>query len=53
MQLKHERKMYPPRVKLTIHWRNPDDVFPMPIRFIGCSVDGRLDVNIKIPIGKH
>ena len=51
MCLKHERKMYPPRMKLTICWTKPDDVFTIPIKFTGCSTDSQLDVDLKFPIG--
>ena len=51
MCLKHQRKIYPPRVKFTICWTKPDDTFTIPIQFSGCSPDNQLDVDLKFPIG--
>ena len=53
MWLKHTMKMYPPRVKLTICWTKSDDIFTIPIRFTGSSLDSQLDVDLKFPIGMH
>ena len=54
MQLRHETKVYPPRVKLTISSRNVNDtaVCVLPVKFVGCSSDSQLDVQLTIPLGK-
>lgn len=56
MKLKHERNMYPPRVKMTvsIYMNNPDP-FTLPVKFLGCegTSDDKLDVELTLPLGKH
>ena len=47
----HERKMYPPRVRLTIRMRDPNLITTIPVRFIGCAVEGKLDIELSLPLG--
>ena len=49
MRLKHEEKMYPPRVKMTIMVRN-QECFKLPVKIEGCSKEGHLDMDIAIGI---
>ena len=49
MKLKHETKMYPPRVKMTIMMKTTDSI-KLSIDVIGCS--GNLDMDLALPIGK-
>ena len=50
MRLRHERKTYPPRVKMTIRLQDPTNIFKMPIKILGTSTDGKLDVELTFPI---
>ena len=52
MQLRHKRNMYPPRVKMTIRLRNPDDIIKLPVKFSGHVCDGQLDVELTVPLGR-
>ena len=52
MQLRHERKMYPPRVKMTVVMKNPDTILKLPVRIDGCSSDNQLDTELTFPLGK-
>ena len=49
MELKHETKMYPPRVKMTVIMKTTDPM-KLPIDVIGCS--DILDMDLVLPIGK-
>ena len=51
MRRRHQRKMYPPRVKMTVSLKNPDITLKLPIKFAGCSSDNQLDVEITFPLG--
>ena len=51
MQLRHERSMYPPRVKMTVVLKNPDTVLKLPVRIEGCSTDNQLDTELTFPLG--
>ena len=54
MQLKHERRMYPPRIKMTVAFRNPDNInmMKLPITFTGYVGDEKLDMDLILPLGK-
>ena len=54
MQLKHERRMYPPRIKMTVAFRNPDniDMIKLPITFTGYVGDEKLDMELILPLGR-
>lgn len=45
MRLRHHRKMYPPRVKMTVILTNPDHTLKLPIKVVG-SNDSNLDVEL-------
>ena len=52
MKRRHERKMYPPRVVMTISIRNPELTHTLPIKFEGCADNSQLDIDLTIPFGK-
>lgn len=52
MKQKHERNMYPPRVKMTVCMNNPNHFLTLPVKFSGCEGDGNLDVELTLPLGK-
>ena len=52
MKLKHERNMYPPRIKMTVSMNNPNHSITLPVRFLGCEGDDKLDVELTLPLGK-
>ena len=52
MQLRHERKMYPPRVKMTVAMKNADQMMKLPVRIEGCSGDDQLDTELTFPLGQ-
>ena len=52
MQLRHDLKMYPPRVKMTISMKSSDLAFKLTIKFNGCSDDSQLDTELTFPLGK-
>ena len=52
MRLRHERKIYPPRVKMTVILKNPDHVFKLPVKVVGSS-DSNLDVDLIFPLGMY
>ena len=52
MKLQHNKKMYPPRVKMSVTTWNPDKIFKLPVKITGSS-DRQLDVDITIPLGKY
>ena len=47
MCLKHDIKMYPPRVKMTVVPKGHDCVI-LPVKITGCSREGRLDMDLTI-----
>ena len=55
MKLKHKTRMYPPHVKMTVIIRptngEPDVI--LPIRVVGCSPHGRLDMDLVFSDGRH
>ena len=53
MQRKHEMKMYPPRVKMTVSIKDPNTQFVLPVKFSGCRNDGELDMDITLPLGMN
>ena len=55
MKQKHIRKIYPPRIILTVVSKTPgnDPVFKLPIQFIGCLRNNQLDRDIIFPLGIH
>ena len=49
MSLRHSMKMYPPRVKVTVVAKNRAYVVQvLPVKIIGCSRDGQLDMDLTI-----
>ena len=52
MLLKHEEKMYPPNVKMSIT-RKSNDVTKLPVRITGCLDEGLMDMDIPLQLGKH
>ena len=50
MQRKHERKMYPPRVKMTVSIKDPNAHFVLPVKFVGC-IENELDTDLTLPLG--
>lgn len=50
MQLRHEKSMYPPRVKMTVVLKNPDTVLKVPVRIEGCLTDNQLDTELAFPL---
>ena len=45
MLLRHEMKMYPPRVKMTVIVKNTHAV-KIPMKFEGCTSDSKLDMEL-------
>ena len=52
MRLRHARRMYPPRVKMTITLKDFSLTFKLLVKFIGCSQDSNLDVELTFPFSK-
>ena len=52
LQLKHQRKMYPPRIKMTVDAPNIDPRIKLLVKFDGCSSDSQLDMEIFFPLSK-
>jgi hypothetical protein len=50
MQLQHEKKMYPPRVKMMVGIKNPDDhdIYKLSVKIEGCSEQDQLDIQLLI-----
>ena len=46
MSLKHDTKMYPPRVKMTVVAKHNDHI--LPVKISGCSREGQLDMDLTI-----
>ena len=51
MQLRHERKMYPPRVKMTVAMNNSDKVIKLPVKIEGSQSDDQMDTELTFPLG--
>ena len=51
MQLRHEKKMYPPRVKMTVGMKNLDDfdIYKLSVKIEGCSEEDQLDIQLFFP----
>ena len=51
MQLRHEKKMYPPRVKMMVGMKNPDDhdIYKLSVKIEGCSEEDQLDIQFFFP----
>ena len=49
MELKHEMKMYPPRVKMTVLMKITNNI-KLSIDIVGCC--GNLDMDLVLPIGE-
>ena len=50
MRFKHTNKIYPPRVKMTVAMINPETLLKLPVRFVGCSSDSQLDMELIFPL---
>ena len=50
MKLKHETRMYPPRVKMTVVMSNTSP-FRLSLKVAGCSSENQLDMDIALPLG--
>ena len=51
MQRKHDKRIYPPRVKITISFKDPSlTQFVLPVQFVGCS-ENELDTDLSLPLG--
>ena len=46
--------MYPPCVKMTVSMKNPklNHSITLPIKFLGCVGDGKLDIEVTLPLGR-
>ena len=55
MQLRHEKKMYPPRVKMMVDMKSPDDhdVYKLSVKIEGCSEEDQLDIQLCFPPSMH
>ena len=51
MKLKHERRMYPPRIITTVTPKNPHSIFKLTVEFRGSSRDNELNVDLSFPLG--
>ena len=49
MKLRHERRMYPPRIKMTIVMKDADLTLVIPVKFEGCTKDSQLDMDLTLP----
>ena len=50
LQFKIKRKMYPPRVRMTVDAPNIEPRIKLPIRFEGCLDNSQLDMEILFPL---
>ena len=50
MRLRHEKKMYPPRVKMTVSLVHSHQAFKLPVKFEGCSSDSQVDLELTFPL---
>ena len=46
MILRHQKKMYPPKVVMEIVTTNTSAILKIPVKFEGCSSDSKLDVDL-------
>ena len=46
----YDDKSYPPRVKMTIMLRDSRDQFKLPIKFVGCTKNSLLDIDLALPL---
>ena len=53
MQLRHEKKMYPPRVKMTVSMKDTDMIIKLPVRIEGSLSDDQLDTELTFPLGVY
>ena len=44
-------KSYPPRVKIIVDMNNCNTSFKLPVKFIGCSEQCKLDSELLFPLG--
>ena len=53
MRRRHERRMYPPRIKMTVSLNNSDITIKLSVKFSGYvgEDDHELDVELTLPIG--
>ena len=53
MRRRHERRMYPPRIKMTVSLYNSDTKVKLPVKFSGYvgEDDRDLDTELILPIG--
>ena len=53
MQFKHETKIYPPRVKMTVTMKKEyaDEVIKLPVKIEGSQSDDQLDTELTFPLG--
>ena len=51
MQLQYEKKMYPPRVKMTVGMKNPDDrnSYKLSVKIEDCLKEDQLDIELFFP----
>ena len=53
MQLKHERKMYPPRIKMTVDMKDSTVTTKLLLKIDGCLAKpgkGSLDAELNLPL---
>lgn len=50
MKLKHEKRIYPPRVKMTIMLKDSESR-KLLVRFVGSSNDNQLNTEVPLPLG--
>lgn len=53
MKLMHEKKMYPPRVRMMVGMKNPDDIFKLSVKIEGCLEKNQLDIQLCFPPSMH
>lgn len=49
MKLKHDLKMYPPRIIMTVIMKS--SAFVVPVNIEGCSTDDLLNLDLAFPLG--
>ena len=53
MHLKHMKKMYPPRVTMTVTMKPPEQIFSLLVQLSGSSDSERLQMDMTFPLGKQ
>ena len=53
MKRRHERRMYPPRIKMTVSLYNSDTQVKLPVKFSGYVEDHQLDTELILPSGNE